>query len=142
MTTSATASAAFTISGKVAGGTSHSVALKSDGTVWTFGANVSGQLGIGSADANTHAVPVQVKVNATTFLTGMSVAGAGALHSMAVRKSDGSVFGWGSDSAGQLGDNSAATQQNFPVQAKTTATGNPVLLGVIDITGGATHPSP
>lgn len=139
MTTSATASAVFTISGKVAGGTSHSVALKSDGTVWTFGANVSGQLGIGSADANTHAVPVQVKVNATTFLTGMSVAGAGALHSMAVRKSDGSVFGWGSDSAGQLGDNSAATQQNFPVQAKTTATGNPLLLGIVDVAGGLSH---
>lgn len=139
MTTSATATAAFTISGKVAGGTSHSVALKSDGTVWTFGANATGQLGIGSADASTHAVPVQVKTNATTFLTGISVAGAGASHSMAVRKSDGSVFGWGNDSAGQLGDNSAATQQNFPVQAKTTASGNPVLVGVVDVAGGASH---
>jgi alpha-tubulin suppressor-like RCC1 family protein len=139
MTTSATASSAFTISGKLAGGTSHSIAMKSDGTVWTFGANASGQLGVGSSDASTHATPVQVKTNATTFLTGMSVAGAGALHSMAVRKSDGSVFGWGSDSAGQLGDNSAATQQNFPVQAKTTATGNPLLLGIIDLAGGASH---
>jgi len=139
MTTSATVTVVFTISGKVTGGTSHSVALKSDGTVWTFGANASGQLGIGTADASTHAAPVQVKTNATTFLTGMSVAGAGALHSMAVRKSDGSVFGWGSDSAGQLGDNSAATQQNFPVQAKTTASGNPLLLGIVDIAGGLSH---
>ncbi|MEY2564930.1 MAG: large repetitive protein [Verrucomicrobiota bacterium] len=139
LTTSATVSAAFTISGKLAGGTSHSVALESDGTVWSFGANASAQLGIGSADANTHAVPLQVKTNATTFLTGMSVVGAGASHSMAIRKSDGSVFGWGNDSAGQLGDNSTATQQPYPVQAKTTATGNPLLLGMVDVAGGASH---
>jgi len=139
MTTSSTAIANFAITGKLAGGASHSVALKSDGTVWTFGANGSGQLGIGSSDSNTHATPVQVKTNATTFLTGMSLAGAGGSHSLAVKASDGSVFGWGSDSAGQLGDNSAATQQVYPVQAKTTASGNPVLTGIIGIAGGATH---
>ena len=63
----------------------------------------------------------------------------GASHSLAIRKSDGSVFGWGSDSAGQLGDNSTATQQLFPVQAKTTATGNPLPLGIVDLAGGASH---
>jgi len=69
----------------------------------------------------------------------MSLAGAGASHSLAVRKSDGSVFGWGSDSAGQLGDNSAATQQLYPVQAKTTASGNPILVGITGIAGGTAH---
>ena len=138
MTSSGTAIANFTISGKLAAGGSHSVALKSEGTVWTWGSNASGQLGIGSTDSSTHAAPVQVKLNSTTFLTGMSIAGAGASHSLAVRKSDGSVFGWGSDSAGQLGDNSKTTKA-YPVQAKTTASGNPVLTGIIDIAGGSTH---
>ena len=138
MTSSGTAIANFTISGKLAAGASHSVALKSEGTVWTWGANASGQLGIGSTDSSTHAAPVQVKLNSTTFLTGMSLSGAGASHSLAVRKSDGSVFGWGSDSAGQLGDNSTTTK-TYPVQAKTTASGNPVLTGIIDIAGGSTH---
>jgi alpha-tubulin suppressor-like RCC1 family protein len=138
MTSSGTAIANFTISGKLAAGASHSVALKSEGTVWTWGANASGQLGIGSTDSSTHAAPVQVKLNSTTFLTGMSLAGAGASHSLAVRKSDGSVFGWGSNSAGQLGDNSTTTK-TYPVQAKTTASGNPVLTGIIDIAGGSTH---
>ncbi len=139
MTSSATATANFTITGKLAGGGSHSVGMKSEGTVWTWGSNSNGQLGIGSSDAATHTAPLQVKLNSTTFLTGMSLAGAGASHSLAVRKSDGSVFGWGSDSAGQLGDNSTATQQVYPVQAKTTATGNPILTGIIDIAGGAAH---
>ena len=138
MASSGTAIANFTISGKLAAGASHSVALKSEGTVWTWGANASGQLGIGSTDSSTHAAPAQVRLNSTTFLTGMSLAGAGALHSLAVRKSDGSVFGWGSDSAGQLGDNSTTTK-TYPVQAKTTALGNPVLTGIIDIAGGSTH---
>ncbi len=86
MTSSGTAIANFTISGKLAAGASHSVALKSDGTVWTWGANASGQLGIGSTDTGTHAAPVQVKLNSTTFLTGMSLPGAGASHSLAVLK--------------------------------------------------------
>jgi len=73
MTSSGTAIANFTISGKLAAGASHLVALKSDGTVWTWGANASGQLGIGSTDTGTHAAPVQVKLNSTTFLTGMSL---------------------------------------------------------------------
>jgi alpha-tubulin suppressor-like RCC1 family protein len=135
----ATTTANFTISGKVAGGATHSLGLKSDGTIWAWGGNGNGQLGIGSSDTTSHLVPQQVKQNATTFLTGLSFAAAGGSHSLAIKKSDGSVFGWGSDSSGQLGDNSAATQQVFPVQVKTTATGNPILTGIVDIAGGSAH---
>src|SRR5712691_7105283 len=104
MTTSATATAAFNISGKLAAGQTHSVALKSDGTVWAWGGNASGQLGIGATYSSTHAAPVQSKLNSTTFLSGMSIVAAGASHSLAVQTSDGSVFGWGLNSSGQLGD--------------------------------------
>lgn len=139
MTTSATATAAFTITGKLAGGGNHSVGMRSEGTVWTWGSNSNGQLGIGSSDSSTHTIPLQVKLNSTTFLTGIALVGAGTSHSLAIKSSDGSVYGWGSDSAGQLGDNSTATQQVYPVQAKTTATGNPILIGITDIAGGAAH---
>jgi alpha-tubulin suppressor-like RCC1 family protein len=139
MTGSGTATANFTIAGKLAAGATHSVGLKSEGTVWAWGGNASGQLGIGSSDSATHTAPLQVKINSSTFLTGVSLVGAGTSHSLAIKQSDGSVYGWGNDSSGQLGDNSAATQQVFPVQAKTTATGNPILTGVIDIAAGASH---
>lgn len=135
----ATTTATFVISGKVAGGATHSLGLKSEGTIWAWGGNANGQLGIGSADSTSHVTPVQVKQNATTFLTGISYAAAGTSHSLAIRKSDGAVFGWGSDSSGQLGDNSTATQQLYPVLAKTTATGNPILTGIVDVAGGAAH---
>ena len=138
MTSSATAIANFTIAGKLAGGGSHSIGMKSEGTVWAWGSNSSGQLGIGTTDSSTHTTPLQVKLNSTTSLTGISLVGAGTSHSLAIKSSDGSVYGWGLNSSGQLGDNST-TNRSYPVQAKTTATGNPVLTGIADIAGGASH---
>ena len=41
----------------VAGGASHSIALKADGTVWAWGLNLYGALGNGSFDNST--TPVQ-----------------------------------------------------------------------------------
>ena len=113
MTTSATAIAAFTITGKLAGGASHSIGMKSEGTVWAWGSNSNGQLGIGSSDSSTHTTPLQVKLNSTTFLTGISLVKLyitlpGQSKAPMVR-----FMGWGSDSAGQLGDNSSATKESI-----------------------------
>jgi alpha-tubulin suppressor-like RCC1 family protein len=84
---------------EVAVGTSnHSVALKSDGTVWCFGNNGSGQLGDGTTTNRSTAVQV-------TGLTGVVQIGAGSGISMAL-KSNGTVWCWGSNSVGQLGTGS------------------------------------
>ncbi|MEW6276752.1 MAG: hypothetical protein AB1556_16790, partial [Bacillota bacterium] len=83
----------------LAAGNSHSLAVKSDGTVWTWGNNSRGQLGIGSWDyEDIHSVPVQVK-----NLTGIIAVAAGESHSLALKK-DGTVWAWGNNSLGQLGD--------------------------------------
>jgi len=44
----------------VAAGGSTSYAIKSDGTLWAWGDNAAGQLGIGTSDMDPHPVPVQV----------------------------------------------------------------------------------
>jgi len=83
----------------VAGGSNngdHSVAVKSDGSVWAWGYNASGQLGDGTT-AN-RLIPVQV-----IGLFGVTAAASGLNHSIAL-KSDGTVWDWGSNSYGQLGD--------------------------------------
>ena len=79
----------------VAAGNNHSLALKgSDGTVYAWGNNSNGQLGIGTADLNnTHLTPVQVP-----GLTGVVAIAAGNQSSFAV-KADGSVWVWGSNNA-------------------------------------------
>ncbi|HET9711459.1 MAG TPA: chitobiase/beta-hexosaminidase C-terminal domain-containing protein, partial [Pyrinomonadaceae bacterium] len=87
----------------ISAGTSHVMALKSDGTVWVWGDNSSGQLGLGTSDFDLHTTPVQVP-----GLTGIVAIFAGGHVSYAV-KADGTVFGWGAAFSGKLGDGTTGT---------------------------------
>src|SRR3989449_446039 len=71
----------------IAGGGFHSLALKSDGTVWAWGYNADGELGNGTF-TNSNA-PVQV-----LRLSGVTAIAGGGFHSLAL-KSDGTVWAWG-----------------------------------------------
>jgi hypothetical protein len=93
----------------VAGGDFHSLALKNDGTVWAWGANGDGQLGDGTA-GNQRTTPVQVR-----NLSDVQAVAGGWLFSLAL-KNNGTVWGWGSNAAGQLGDGTISNQRNTPVQ--------------------------
>jgi alpha-tubulin suppressor-like RCC1 family protein len=90
-------------------GSNHSLAVKSDGTVWAWGYNSKGQLG-GGASLNTRVTPVQVRDNADppNFLTGVTAIAGGGDHNLAL-KSDGTVWAWGNNSRGQLGDGTTST---------------------------------
>lgn len=59
----------------VAAGVSHSLALKSDGTIWTWGENSSGQLGDGTE--TLRATPVQVRAGGLGTIPGFIAMGAG-----------------------------------------------------------------
>ena len=84
----------------IAPGQAHTLALKRDGTVWAWGANESGQLGDGSRGTpyTGRATPAAV-----VGLSGVVAIAAGLDHSLAL-KADGSVWAWGSNALGQLGD--------------------------------------
>ena len=84
------------------GGSTHTEALKSNGTVWSWGANESGQLGDGTKTEQHTAVQVN------GFGGGVAVA-AGMAHSAAL-KSDGTVWSWGGNGNGQLGDGTTTTR--------------------------------
>jgi uncharacterized delta-60 repeat protein len=103
--------ASFNVSGpnwqSVNGGETHTVAIKSDGSLWAWGGNSEGQLGDGTNnDVNT---PVQIGSDTNWH----SVSGDG-FHSVAI-KSDGSLWAWGRNSSGQLGDGTNISK-NTPVQ--------------------------
>jgi alpha-tubulin suppressor-like RCC1 family protein len=108
----------------IAGGGSHSLALKSDGTVWAWGYNRFGQLGMGISGADIFN-PVQV-----SGLSGIIAIAGGMNHSLAL-KSDGTVWAWGYNSTGQLG-NGTTNDSYSPVQV----TG---LSSVTAIAGGYYH---
>ncbi len=114
-TTSDIKAAAYVLQGDVApamvrAGVDHSMVLKPDGTVWTWGYNAKGQLGDGSTTDKW----VPTMVNA---LTGVVSIGAGDFFSLAVT-TDGSVYAWGDNGAGQLGDTSPM-QRTTPARVGT-----------------------
>jgi alpha-tubulin suppressor-like RCC1 family protein len=111
------------IPGSIATGASHVVALKKEGTVWTWGGNSAGQLGDGTTTLRT--APAAV-----SGATGVRSIAAGDTHSLLV-KADGTVWAWGGNSAGQLGDNTLINRTT-PVQV-------PGLTGFADIAAGASH---
>jgi alpha-tubulin suppressor-like RCC1 family protein len=96
----------------IAAGVSHNLALKDDGTVWTWGANDYGQLGNGNTTGSYYPVQV-IRSNGQPF-TGVAAISTGIFHSMA-RKSDGTVWIWGYNIRGQLGDNTTVNSAT-PVQ--------------------------
>ena len=87
----------------------HTCALKAGGVAYCWGANVTGQLGIGAVDANEHSSPVQVLGGHTfTALTG------GGTHTFGLT-SAGAAYCWGDNSAGETGNGSAGGPQPTPV---------------------------
>lgn len=89
---------------QVEAGNNTMVALTDQGTVYTWGRNDYGQLGIGTSSPSF--TPVQVKgVNGVGYLTGVTQVAAGQLHILAVT-ADG-VYAWGRNADGQLGDGTA-----------------------------------
>ena len=86
----------------VSAGESHTVAIRSDDTLWAWGLNDSGQLGIGNR--NNQDVPV--KVGSATW----KAVSAGGSHTVAIH-SDDTLWAWGYNRYGQLGlgDNGVAS---------------------------------
>jgi alpha-tubulin suppressor-like RCC1 family protein len=108
---------------QIAGGGSHNLALRSNGAVWAWGNNYSGQLGYGTASDSSTSVQVQ-------GLTHIIAVAGGAYHSLAL-KNDGIVWAWGNNRAGQLGD--GTTNSNFlPLQVQS-------LTNVASIAAGSYH---
>ncbi len=91
-------------------GLNHTLALKADGTVWAWGYNNYGQLGNGETINRGAPVPVS---GLTSVKQVISVSNA---YSVAL-KEDGTVWAWGLNSNGQLGDGTTVSKST-PVQVK------------------------
>ncbi|XP_053559395.1 probable E3 ubiquitin-protein ligase HERC3 [Bombina bombina] len=92
---------------QVSCGNHHCLTLADDGQIFTWGQNHFGQLGLGKS-FNSQSSPQRVK-----SLDGIPLAqvAAGGSHSFALSLS-GAVFGWGKNSAGQLGLNDEQVRES------------------------------
>ena len=125
----------------IAGGSLHSAALCSDGTVAAWGDNYSGQLGDNQVSGFQSTLPVAVNtVSNLSALYGKTVVAlaAGRYHCLALC-SDGTVAAWGWNSNGQLGNNS--TNDSLVPVAVNTASGVSALYGktAIAVAAGYVH---
>ena len=92
--------------------TAHSsFAIKTDGTLWAWGYNGYGGLGLG--DTTDRLVPTQVG----TSNTWRKISGR-HYYTLAI-KTDGSLWAWGLNSVGQLGDGTVIDKYN-PIQIGTS----------------------
>lgn len=92
----------------------HTLALKNDNSVWSWGNNSNGQ--IGDNTTTPRPAPVQVVgAGGSGTLTNIISVAAGYWHSLAL-KNDGTVWAWGANYSGELGNGSTGGTSNFPVQ--------------------------
>ncbi len=113
----------------IAAGGNHNLALKSDGTVWAWGDNQRGQIGDGTTTDRLLATQVHGPGD-VGFLTDVVAIAAGWTHSLALR-SDGTVWAWGHNYRGKLGDGTT-TDRYVPVQVLN-------LTNIRAIAGGHDH---
>jgi len=108
----------------VAAGLNHHMALRADGTVWTWGYGESGQNGTGSFSHQLVPVPVPGLDQV------VAIEAKGSYYSLALR-ADGTVWGWGNNASGQLGV-SGITYSTVPIQV-------PDVTDVVAISAGPSH---
>ena len=115
---------AISAGGDTSSNSNHTIAVRNDGTVWTWGRNLFGQLGDGTRTNRSTPVKVQNLENIITISTGFA-------HTVAVRN-DGTVWTWGrNDIHGQLGDGTT-TNRSAPVQVQN-------INNVVAISAGTNH---
>ena len=126
---------------QISAGCGYAVAVMSNGSIWAWGNDTHGQLGRGKEGPDAHSsVPKSVEnwppsTEAGTDVTQISAGGNDQCdgHTL-VLLNDGHVWAWGTNTSGQLG-NDSTTDATTPVQVTTLPDAGPVT----EVTAGGYH---
>jgi alpha-tubulin suppressor-like RCC1 family protein len=109
---------------QVSAGGAFTAAVTTNGQLYAWGRNTSGQIGDNTAGFGTYrSSPVQIGA-----LTNWAQVSAGGEHTAAV-KTDGTMWAWGFNNQGQLGDGTVFSPRSSPVQIGAFTTWSQVSVG-------------
>jgi alpha-tubulin suppressor-like RCC1 family protein len=113
----------------IALGQAHTIAIQSPGTLWTWGSNSFGQLGANTLVSYQTSSPVQIQASILPLIAQWSsvVGGMNQGHETAIQ-SNGTLWSWGNNSYGALGNNSQ-TNRSSPGQVGTLSTWTQIANG-------------
>ncbi|WP_428566131.1 MAG: RCC1 domain-containing protein [Solidesulfovibrio sp. DCME] len=109
----------------IAAGMEHALAIRNDGAMFAWGNNGQGQLG----NDSTQSVNVPVATSQPPGLSDPIAVAGGCYHSLALA-SDGTVWAWGRNTEGQLGNNTTEASLT-PVQVQGLASIKAIAAGCI-----------
>ena len=99
-------------------------AIKTTGTLWTWGWNASRKLGLGLSDVVNQSSPTQLGSD-----TWSKVSVTALTHSTMAIKTNGTLWGWGKNAYGELGLSGTDYSVSSPVQVGALSTWSSVTLG-------------
>jgi hypothetical protein len=108
----------------ISAGNGFSLAIKQDGTLFSFGSNASGRTGLNTSAGDT-LVPTQIGSDSD-----WSSVSAGSSHALAI-KQDGTLFSFGSNASGRTGLNTSAEDTLVPTQIGTESNWGAITAGEV-----------
>lgn len=108
---------------RVSAGYYFTVGLRTDGTLWAWGYNTDGQMGNGSASSTSQLQPVQIGT-----ATDWAALACGWSHVLAIRQ-NGTLWAWGNNAYGQVGDGTTTTPRASPLQVGTSTQWRSIAAG-------------
>jgi len=118
----------------ISAGDQYNMAIKSDGSLWGWGDNEYGQVGNNGEFNRTDKNEGKYQTIPVKVMDGVVSVSAGDGHTMAIKR-DGSLWGWGDNSANQLGNNAEANKYNSK-GARYQTIPVKIMDGVVSVSAG------
>ncbi len=126
----------------ISSGGDHTLAVKPDGTLWTWGENSDGQLGLGDSDDRYTPVQVSDPTGVDSANSSWAAVTTGSKFSVLLR-TDGTVWSTGADGSGQLGNGTDGNTDTITPVCEADATscspGTNQLTGIKGVSTGELH---